>query len=121
MTGGHPLSISCRPLVRPQVIELPARTRRLDRVQKYCWHEGGSYGREYCEGKNRDGDGGGEGKGDGGVGGFGFDYDEGVFGDVGWSRYVHSPWYLIIPGRVGAGTTPFVVTAIGLSSLRSQV
>ena len=31
---------------------------------------------------------------------------------------VESPWYLIIPGLVGAGTALLVVTAIGLSSWR---
>lgn len=31
---------------------------------------------------------------------------------------VDSPWYLIIPGLVGAGTALLVVTAIGLSSWR---
>ena len=31
---------------------------------------------------------------------------------------VDSPWYLIIPGLVGAGTALLVVTAIGFSSWR---
>jgi len=33
---------------------------------------------------------------------------------------VDSPWYLIIPGLVGAGTALLVVTAIGLSSWRKS-